>query len=852
MGAPRASGSKLAPEMPIAAPAAAAAREGAPSARALLRLEIRGAVQGVGFRPFVYRLARELALDGWVRNDSHGVEIEVEGPRDRLESFGARLALEKPAPALLQSVAASWLKPSGHTGFAIRASAARAGTSAVVLPDLATCAECRSETFTPGDRRFHYPFTNCTHCGPRFSIVLGLPYDRPSTTMRGFELCPACRAEYEDPASRRFHAQPNACPECGPELRSTNPDGQLRARRAAALDDVVAALQRGDIVALKGIGGFQLLCDARSAAAVAKLRTRKHRPAKPLALMVRDVGAARGLCAFSAEEAALLASPQAPIVLLRRRTLPGVHLAPEIAPGNPRLGVMLPTSPLHHLLFAEVDFPLVATSGNLSDEPIAIDDGDALARLGGVGGIGGIADLFLLHDRPIARHVDDSVAWLLDGGPQLLRRARGYAPLPVVASRALPCMVATGAHQKAAAAVSIGNQIFLSQHLGDMETPEAHAAFERVILDFLALYGATPVALVHDLHPDYPTTRWAAGAGCAAGGLLERAGLRPQALPRFAVQHHHAHLAACLAEHDAEPGGGTGKAPGGRSRICGPALGLCFRRHRLRARTAPSGEARRWWFRREPALLPGASSGSPGCGLSACPEARPRCASRGASPSLSCTSSRVRRRWSGGRSRRSPPSRRRSAGRWGGCSRAAGTPPGPPRWAGSSTASRRCSASAASNGDGARVSYEGEAAMALEFAADPRERGTYPLPLVECVAPAGLAPGQLPRTTLHELDWRPLVAAVLADRARGEALPRIAARFHQALVDGALAVARLSGLSRVALSGGCFQNRLLSERLAASLRAADSTVFLHRAVPPNDGGIALGQIAVAAARLAAD
>ena len=314
-------------------------------------------------------------------------------------------------------------------------------------------------------------------------------------------------------------------------------------------------------MAAKGIGGFQLLCDARSPAAVARLRARKHRPAKPLALMVRDVGAARELCTVSAEEAALLASPQAPIVLLRRRTLPGVHLAAAVAPGNPRLGVMLPTSPLHHLLLAAVDFPLVATSGNLSDEPIAIDDTEALTRLGGDGGI---ADLFLLHDRPIARHVDDSVAWLLDGAPQLLRRARGYAPLPVVAARALPCVVATGAHQKAAASVSIGNQIFLSQHLGDMETPEAHAAFERVILDFLALYDAAPVALAHDLHPDYPTTRWAAAAARAAGGLLERAGLRPEALPLIAVQHHHAHLAACLAENSVD------------LEMAGPALGLCF------------------------------------------------------------------------------------------------------------------------------------------------------------------------------------------------------------------------------------------------------------------------------------
>lgn len=828
-----------------ASPADTAAAAGESAARsaeagAVLRLEIRGAVQGVGFRPFVYRLARELGLDGWVRNDSHGVEIEIEGRHDRLESFAARLAAEKPEPAILQSIAASWHAAAGHSGFAILASATHAGKSAVVLPDLATCAECRRELFDPADRRYRYPFTNCTHCGPRFSIVLGLPYDRPATTMRGFALCPACRAEYEDPASRRFHAQPNACPACGPELRSTDPAGRRRAERAAALADVTAALARGEIVAAKGIGGFQLLCDARSPAAVARLRARKHRPAKPLALMVRDVGAARELCTVSAAEAALLASSQAPIVLLRRRTLPGVHLAAEVAPGNPRLGVMLPTSPLHHLLLAAVDFPLVATSGNVSDEPIAIDDTDALTRLGGDGGI---ADLFLLHDRPIARHVDDSVAWLLDGAPQLLRRARGYAPLPVVAARALPCVVATGAHQKAAAAVSIGNQIFLSQHLGDMETPEAHAAFERVILDFLALYGAAPVALAHDLHPDYPTTRWAAAAARAAGGLLERAGLQPAALPLIAVQHHHAHLAACLAENsaDLEMGGpalglcfdGTGYGPdgtiwGGEALVVPQAAGGAarfFRLARLRPFRLPGGEAAVREPRRVALALLHELEGS------AALERREIAAIATFSPAERAVLERMLETgwnapWTS------------SMGRlFDGVAALLGVGGG------------------IGDDHGGRVSYEGEAAMALEFAADPRERGTYPLPLVASVAPAGLAPGQLQRESLHELDWRPLVAALLADRARGEAVPRIAARFHQALVDGALAVARLAaagGLARVALSGGCFQNRLLCERLAASLRAERFDVLLHRAVPPNDGGIALGQIAVAAARLAAD
>ena len=812
--------------MPFDPPAVAAG----PGATTLLRLRIRGAVQGVGFRPFVYRLAHELELDGWVRNDSHGVELEVEGPRAALERFLARLPVEKPAPAILQAIAAEWLPPRGHAGFAIQHSATRAGKSAVVLPDLATCAECQRELCAPGNRRFHYPFTNCTHCGPRFSIVLGLPYDRPSTTMRGFAMCPACHAEYEEPTCRRFHAQPNACPECGPQLVSTNRAGELRAERAAALADAAAALARGEIVAAKGIGGFQLLCDAGSPAAVARLRERKRRPAKPLALMVRDLAAVRDLCRVSAEEASLLTSPQAPIVLLLRRPVPAVALAPEIAPGNPRLGVMLPTSPLHHLLLAAVGFALVATSGNLADEPIAIDNREALARLGG------IADLFLLHDRPIARHVDDSVAWLLDGAPQLLRRARGYAPLPVVAGRELPCLVATGAHQKAVAAVAIGNQIFLSQHLGDMETPEAHAAFERVVLDFLDLYSATPVAIVHDLHPDYPTTRWAALAARAAGGLLERAGHPPRALPLLAVQHHHAHLAACLAEHGVVSAAlglcfdGTGYGPdgtvwGGEALVVPGGLpaaaplgsaGEFFRLARLRPFRLPGGEAAVREPRRVALALLHQIEGA-------------AAVARQDIPALAAFSAAERTVF-----------RKMLDGGW-------NAP-----W--TSSMGRLFDGVAALlglAGSEGRVSFEAEAAMALEFAADPQERGSYPLPLVERAAPAGRAPGQIARDRLHELDWRPLVVALLADRARGAPVARIAARFHQALADAALATAQLAGLASVALSGGCFQNRLLTQRVAATLRAQRFSVFVHRAVPANDGGIALGQVAVAAARLVA-
>lgn len=793
---------------------AAAPPPNVPADHARLRLAIRGAVQGVGFRPFVFRLAEELALAGWVRNGPQGVELEVEGPRPAAEAFLARLPREKPGPALLQSVDATWLPPAGLGPFAIVASAAGATKSAVVLPDLATCPECRAELFDARDRRHRYPFTNCTHCGPRFSIVLGVPYDRPATTMRGFAMCPACRTEYGEPRDRRFHAQPNACPTCGPRLRLQD-GGALVAESDAALRAAADALGRGRILALKGIGGFQLLCDARDEVAVSTLRARKRRPAKPLALMVRDLDAARALGVVSPKEEALLVSPQAPIVLLVRH--PDAALAASIAPGNPRVGVMLPTSPLHHLLLGEVGIPLVATSGNLSDEPIAIDDEEALARLGK------IADLFLLHDRPIARHVDDSVAWVLEEEPQLLRRARGYAPLPVVAARELPCLLATGAHQKAALALSVGAQVFLSQHLGDMETPEAHAAFERVALDFLDLYAAEPVALVHDLHPDYPTTRWAAAAARREGGLLSRAGRAPRALPLVAVQHHHAHLAAALAEHAVEEPalglcfdgtgfGGDGTVWGGEALVAS-AGGRFTRLARLRPFRLPGGEAAVHEPRRVALALLHALEGE---------------------TALARTDLATLASFS--------PVERSVLGRM---LRDGLHAP----W--TSSLGRLFDGVAALLGLGDRVSFEGQAAMALEFAADREERGRYPLPLVETPAPAGLAPGQESRATLLELDWRPLLAALLADRERGVADARIAARFHRTLADAALSLAKAAGLPRVALSGGCFQNRLLSELAASALRAAGFRVLLHRAVPANDGGIALGQIAVAAARLAA-
>lgn len=778
--------------------------------RQRLRLALRGAVQGVGFRPFVFRLARELALDGWVRNDAAGLFVEVEGQRGRLERFAERLLAERPAPAVVQAVEQEWLPAAGAMGFHIAPSDAAAEKSAVVLPDLATCPACLTELADPADRRFAYPFTNCTDCGPRFTIVLDLPYDRPNTTMRGFALCSACRDEYTDPGDRRFHAQPVACPACGPRLALLDPAGRRLADGDAALAGAVGALAEGRILALKGLGGYQLLVDARDAEAVERLRSRKRRPAKPLAVMVADLVAAHALAEVSAAEEALLAGREAPIVLLVRR--PGAELAPGIAPHNPRVGVMLPTSPLHHLLAGALGFPLVCTSGNLSDEPIAIENDDAVTRLGA------IADGFLTHDRPIARHVDDSVAWVVEGAPQLLRRARGWAPLPVLVPRAGATILGVGAHQKDAVALAVGRQVFLSQHIGDMETPQALAAFERVILDFVRLYEATPEAIAHDLHPDYPTTLWAELAAQASGGLLERSGHAPGGLPLVAVQHHHAHLAAALAEHavagpalgftwDGTGHGGDGTVWGGEA-LLGDATGF-ERVARLRPFRLPGGEAAVREPRRVALALLHQIEG-------------PRAFTR----ELACVAGLT-------------PGERQVLGRM--IERGVTSPQ-------TSSWGRLFDGVAALVGLPPVVSFEGEAAMRLEFLADGARAAAYPFPVDEVAAPAALAPGQRPRPTLLELDWRPLLAALLDDLARGVSGATIAARFHAACGEAARAVAVAVGARRAVLSGGCFQNRRLTAEVAERLAAEGVEVLLHRQVPANDGGIALGQVMVARAR----
>lgn len=806
---------------------------GMTSASRRLRLEIQGAVQGVGFRPFVYRLAMELGLTGWVINDTRGVFIEVEGTEPVLTTFRTRLPAEKPPLALIHSLESEWLSPVGYERFEIRHSEGTGAKTVLVLPDIATCADCLAEVLDPGNRRYRYPFTNCTNCGPRFSIIQALPYDRPNTTMARFTLCPLCQAEYEDPANRRFHAQPNACPVCGPSLTyvdsgpQTADDGptmtasekearitdhalrithyESRIAGDDALHAAVTALIAGCILAVKGLGGFHLMVDARNEAAVARLRERKPRRDKPFALMARDLEQVRTLVELPPEAAVLMQAPESPIVLLPKRE--HAPLAANVAPGNPSLGVMLPYTPLHHLLLSELGFPVVATSGNLSDEPICTGETEAISRLGH------IADAFLIHDRPIERHVDDSVAWIVDGAPRLLRRARGYAPLPVLLAEPAPTLLAVGAHLKNTVALSVGKRVFISQHIGDLETAEAMAAFERVIADFLRLYEAEPVAIAHDLHPDYLSTQWAKQVEGLRLKVQET--LHPSPFnfqpSTIAVQHHHAHLASCLAENgikgttlgviwDGTGYGADGTIWGGEF-LLGDASAFTRVAH-LRPFRLPGGDAA---------------------------VHEPRRGALGLLWELMGESALDRTDLAPIRALAVPE--RRLLGQM--LAKSVNAPV-------TTSAGRLFDGLAALLGLHQTVTYEGQAAMALEYVADPEVVEGYRLKVEQVSSSTyNLQPATV--------DWLPLLEAVLADLALGVRVPTIAARCHNALVAAIVAVAQAVGEPRVALSGGCFQNRLLTERAAQRLRQAGFEVILHRLVPPNDGGISLGQIAVAAA-----
>ncbi len=758
-----------------------------------LKIAVRGAVQGVGFRPFVHRLAAELGLAGWVNNSVEGVFIEAEGSRAGLEEFLARLQTEKPARSFIQSLESWWLDAAGYAGFEIRPSETGGGKTAIIMPDLATCPECLREIFDPRNRRHLYPFTNCTHCGPRFSIVESLPYDRANTSMKRFAMCPECEQEYRDPANRRFHAQPNACPKCGPHLELWDAAGAVIATHHEALLQAANTVRAGKILALKGIGGFQLMAAARNEDAMRLLRERKQREEKPFAVMYPSLDAVRADCHVTNAEARLLVSPESPIVLLRRLAA----RASSVAPGNPNLGVMLPYSPLHHLFMFELKFPVVATSGNLSDEPICIDEREALQRLRN------IADVFLVHDRPIVRHIDDSVARVVLGREQVLRRARGYAPLPVRLTTGKPAtalgpdspILAVGGHLKNTVALAIGPQVFVSQHIGDLETVQSYEAFLGVINDFQRLYEAEPRVIASDGHPDYLSTQF------AASFVAREAGRRG-----VAVQHHIAHVLACAAENELAPPvlgvswDGTGHGLDGT--IWGGEFFLltesaCRRLAHFRQFRLPGGERA---------------------------VREPRRAALGLLYELKGESAFAE----GGL----PLMKSFAAGELAGLQ---GMLKGGVNSPLTSSAGRLFDAVAALLGIRQVVRFEGQAAMELEFAmGDVKTNEGYSFAL-DCKEKTGA-------DSMLVVDWGPTVRDILADLKREAPAALISAKFHNALAEVIVAVARRAGQPQVALSGGCFQNRYLTERTAARLEQEGFRPYWHQRIPPNDGGIALGQI----------
>jgi hydrogenase maturation protein HypF len=751
---------------------------------------IRGAVQGVGFRPFVYRLARELHLCGWVNNSGQGVFLEAEGDPAALASFLHRIRTEHPPRAWIQSFEYAMLDPTDASDFVIRASDPSGEKTALVMPDIALCDDCRSELFDPRNRRFRYPFINCTNCGPRFSIITALPYDRPNTTMRSFAMCPACQREYDDPADRRFHAQPNACPVCGPRIALWDTAGHSLGTHDEALALSVAALQEGRIVAVKGIGGFHLMAAAGDSTAIRRLRALKHREEKPFALMFPSVQAIRTACSVDELEEQILLAPEAPIVLLRRRPDRATDsVAEDVAPNNPYLGAMVPYAPLHHLLMQDLGQPVVATSGNLSDEPICTDEQEALRRLSG------IADLFLVHNRPIVRHIDDSIVRVTNGRILVLRRARGYAPLPLRLPSAIPDVLAVGAHLKNTIALSRGQDIFVSQHLGDLETREAYDAFRSETKEMQTLFDAHPVTVVSDSHPDYLSSAYA----------------RSRAEKQVQVQHHVAHVAACMADNELEP----------------PFLGVAWDGTGLGADgTIWGGEffaVREKRFDRVAHLrtfpLPG--------GDQAAHEPR-----RSAMGLLYALAGDAAFDWNTILPLQTFTDAERTALRQM-LSRRFNTPA-------TSSAGRLFDAVSALLGIRQRNAFEGQAAMELEWIAGDTGTDIYPVMLRPSTIRSGDRPGP------HVVDWEPMVRALLEDRRAGVTTGIIAARFHRTLAASILNVAQQMNLECVALSGGCFQNVLLTRLTIATLSAAGFRVYTHQRIPPNDGGIALGQIAAAA------
>lgn len=749
-----------------------------------IQIRILGIVQGVGFRPFVYRLATELKLDGWVRNDGQGVTIEVDGPTSTLLEFLSRLQSDRPAPSYIYAIDHRFLEKKGFRLFEIVSSEESGIPTVWILPDLATCGECRRELLNAADRRYRYPFINCTHCGPRFTIIEQLPYDRARTSMKSFAMCVECLREYSDPLDRRFHAQPDACAVCGPRLQFWSNSGEILGEREDALKLAVQCVVEGRILGAKGLGGYHLIADARNENAAALLRSRKKRQNKPFAVMMPDLSTMEHFVEVPAFAFTFLTSTQAPIIILPRTGAGWNEIAESVAPKSPYLGVFLPYSPLHLLLLHDLGFPVIATSGNLTEEPIEFADESASQRLAS------LCDGFLIHNRSIVHHADDSVMQVVTRPaikPQMLRRARGYTPLPVLASRELPPLLAVGGHMNGTFALSRGREIIVSQHLGDLNGYEARESYKKTLADFMQLYGLQPERIAHDLHPDYFTTQLA----------LE------MRMPTVAVQHHHAHLAACMLENQLEEpmlgltwdgtGYGTDRTVWGGEYLYGDARS--FKRvaslHPFRLPASEKGIKETW--RTALSLLWEAFGDQLPRDLplfSAIPE-----------QSIDLTLQILKKGLF------SPVTT--SMGRL---------------FDGVSAILGMCYFN----------THQAEAAQLLEYAAWSHGTGEIKLPI------------SLYEDGILRVDWRETVRSIVEQFLRGVPIAELAAGFHQTIIQSALHVTNQLAAVRVAMAGGVFCNRYLTEGLLVGFDSEGKKGYIHSQFPPTDGSLSLGQLWVAA------
>jgi len=738
---------------------------------------VKGIVQGVGFRPFVFNLAHQLGLSGWISNTNEGVVIEIQGNPKKIDKFIYQLYTSKPKNASILDLLTVDRPIKKENGFFIKKSDSKSKPNTIILPDLAPCADCLRDINTPGNRRYRYPFTNCINCGPRFSIVQKLPYDRKHTTMDGFVMCVNCQKEYDDPTDRRFHAQPNACPQCGPYLSLWDSQGKVLETKEKALLLTCEYLRQGAIIALKGVGGFQLLVDINNEESIEKLRIRKNRKEKPFAVMYPTLDLVRTHCEVSTTEEQLLTSQEAPIVLLKTKINP----SSQIASNNPYMGVMLPSSPLHYLLLKELNSAVIATSGNRSDEPICIDENEALTDLQG------IADYFLVHDRPIAQYVDDSIVRVIAQRKLILRRARGYASMPIFINHQLPSALAVGGHMKNTVAVSRGHTVYLSQHIGDLENQKAYACFSEAADELLKFYEITPEIIVSDCHPDYSSTQFAADLN----------------KPISKCQHHVAHVYSCMAENKVEPpllgvswdGTGYGldetvwggeffhvqedfsveriahlrpfKLPCGEKAVREPrlsAIGMLYelfgsdlfdRKELYPVQTLSEAEI----YNLRKLLTSGFQS--------------PKCSSMG----------------------------------------------------------RVFDAVSSMLGLRQEITFEGQAAMEMEFLAEySNTSASYPFQVIDY------------ENDPHVIDWKPMMMQIIEEMQTATSKEEIAAKFHNTLVEIIVAIAKMTKQKRVLLSGGVFQNKVLAEKSVEALIYHHLEPYWHQEVPPNDGGIALGQL----------